>query len=111
MVITSASGPSSDRCVGKIDWARWRATASQLRTSDGSPTFRQRTAETIIGCQTLVDWDERKVRERLGKQSLVSREDNAWFYEVGPSASGLDSSVLVVRFREGRVSKLERASF
>lgn len=98
----SAEGTTGDCAHFRFDSAAWKRDSQKLH--DGS-TDRQRLADGLARCHTLVGWTRAEVRRKLGRREINSTR-RIWTYQTGPDRSGfhIDFEMFSVHFgRDGVV--------
>jgi hypothetical protein len=113
-VAGGCSGDEAARpgCDGfPFDSAACRAETSNSG-APGALTERQRMADNLVACESLLGTSRTDVRRVLGAAD-VKGEDGDWYFDLGPDRdAGLDREQLEVKFDErGRVTKTELATF
>lgn len=116
--------PNDDCSLARFDSRGWIHSAPAREEPGGGATQRQRLADRLIECETLLGTRRSRVREILGRPDNYvaqgtrfyangSWEDGTWSYTLGTQRAGfpIDDEHLVVRFgREGRVRSTELAT-
>jgi hypothetical protein len=110
VVRDDSDGASARPCDKPFDRDAWQSP-SGTSGDWGKPTPRQRVADTLIACETLIGATRKRATQLLGKPDARSRPDegNAIYYNTGPQRSlPLDTEVLIVTFgNDGRVARVE----
>lgn len=102
---------STDRDIDcstfRFDSAAWKHPDATKRRAEGELSVQQKLADGLIACDLLQDKAGREVRRLLGRPAGQTRSRGEWRYYIGPERgiAGIDTEVLTVFFRRGRVAK------
>jgi hypothetical protein len=99
---------SAARCDGSsFDSDAWRRDSQ--RRADGL-TDRQRLADQLVACKTLIGKSRGQVRGLLGRREAINSSRRVWSYVIGPPRGGfnIDHEMFSVYFDErGRVRSVD----
>ena len=101
-----------ETCDEPFDRTAWEDMNSIEPTQDGE-SRRAILADGLVVCDTLIGARPARVRRLLGEpddgKGRQSDGARTWRYLLGPDPLMIDSEILVVVFRRGRVSGTRRA--
>ncbi len=97
------SSTAGDDCTRPLDRREW----IQEDGIKGDPSPRQRAADRLIKCRTLIGMSLREARRLLGRPFEGSGTEFAWLLGDERGLIKLDSEYLTVRLRGGRIVRAE----
>lgn len=101
-VAFAASTRNDDATVARVDCASYQFNEHAWNRRHGHPSPRDRQADALHKCRTLIGMRRYKVRQMLGPPD--ERDAHEVAYELGPDALGIDSIFLDVQFRHRRAT-------
>lgn len=84
----------------------WKATNNRVDKSDRTLRDRRRGADALARCQLITGMPKSAVKAKLGVPH--EQRSSSWLYVVGPERGvvEIDDEVLLVKFRDNRVTRV-----